>query len=122
LVLGLLFSLLGALASPLHGGDRAAAGWLTLERDQRTYRERVAPLDLREQRDLSIIERRQRNDLRAIEQRRERSEHLERQPRVSRPPEVPRRQLDGAGRRDLERQRLDLRMEQYRQPFGRRPR
>jgi hypothetical protein len=122
LIPGLVLGLLVAVISPLHAGERqSTSGWLTLERDQRTYREQVAPLDLREERELSVIERRQRNDLRAVEQRGERRQRLERQPRVSDPPEVPRRELNGAGRRDNERRRLDLRMEQYRLPYGRRP-
>jgi hypothetical protein len=118
---GLAAGLILAMApAPRAGEHESAAGWLQLKRDQRVYRDRVAPLDLREQRELSIIERRQRDRLRRIEQRQERSERLELPARVSQPPDIPRRGPDGAGRRALERQRLDLRMEQYRQPFGER--
>lgn len=108
-----------------------AAGWLQLERDQRTYRQRVGPLDLREARELSTVERVQRNDLRAVEQRLERDASRRRrvldppaarpdQPgAVTPPPAMPRRGGGTDPGRALERQRLQLRMRQYRQPFGR---
>jgi hypothetical protein len=121
----LVFCLCPGFFPVLHAaGHESAAGWLQLERDQRTYRERVVPLDLREQRELSVIERQQRDALRGIEQRRRYGEQLDRRERrsgVTQPRPVPRRDVDGAAGRDYERQRLDRRLEQYRLPFGRRP-
>jgi hypothetical protein len=117
-----LCCLIGGSAALHAGPGDSGAGWLQLERDQRAYRERVAPLDLRERRDLSIIEREQRNALRATEQRLRRREQLDDRDRVASPREMPRRNGNSERRRALERQRLDLRMEQYRLPYGRRPR
>ena len=62
---------------------RDARGWLELEQEQRAYRDRVAPLDLKQQRQLEIIERSQRLDLRRMQQRDAREiERLERQQRL----------------------------------------
>jgi hypothetical protein len=47
--------------------DRGA--WLQLRRDQAIYRERVEPLDLRDQRRLEVIEREQVMELEAVLQR-----------------------------------------------------
>ncbi|MBK1633710.1 hypothetical protein CKO31_23800 [Thiohalocapsa halophila] len=109
--------------------EPSAAGWLQLERDQRTYRQRTGPLDLREERELSTVERRQRNELRAVEQRLKRRERQQSAPRanaplaepgtVTAPPDVPRRGTDMQQGRALERERLQRRMRQYHQPFGR---
>jgi hypothetical protein len=114
-----LFATLGPAAAE----QWTASGWLQLERDQRTYRERVAPLDLQEQRELGVIERSQRNDLRAREQRVDRAEQLDRRrslgPGQARP--VPRRDYAAERRRALERQRLDVQTQQQGLPYGRRP-
>jgi len=115
--------------TPLYAAPHeSAAGWLQLERDQQTYRERVAPLEPREQRDLSIIEREQATRLDALEQRqRWDAQSQQRRPaRVTPPREVPRRaprrDWRSGNRRALEAERLDLRMEQYRLPYGQRSR
>lgn len=121
-----VLALLAALWTPLHAGPhQTAAGWLQLEQDQRAYRDRVAPLDLRERRELSIVEREQRNTLEAVRQRQRRVEQLERRRARLTPPrqvprQEPRRDWRADRRRVLEAQRLDLRMEQYRLPFGKR--
>jgi hypothetical protein len=115
-----MLATLGPLSAAEHW---SATGWLQLERDQRTYRERVAPLDLQEQRELGVIERSQRNDLRALEQRVDRAERLDRHreagPDRARP--VPRRDYGAERRRALQRQRLDVQIQQQGLPYGRRP-
>jgi hypothetical protein len=122
--------LTAVVCGPAAAAEPSAAGWLQLGRDQRTYRERAGPLDLRESRELSTVERRQRNDLRAVEQRLERRARQQPAPRtnaplaepgtVTAPPDLPRRGTDMQESRALERERLQLRMrQQYRQPFGR---
>jgi len=99
---------------------REASGWLSLERDQRAYRERVEPLDLREQRQLGVIERSQRNDLRALQQRQQRALQFERQSQRRIPDaDVPRRDLFPQQRRAVERKRLQIRMQQDGLPYGR---
>jgi hypothetical protein len=124
-VLRISFCLSCVLATlgPAAAEQRTASGWLQLERDQRTYRERVAPLDLQEQRELGVIERSQRNDLRALEQRVDRAEQLDRRreagPDRARP--VPRRDYATQRRRALEQQRLDVQTQQQGLPYGRRP-
>lgn len=106
---------------------RDAAGWLQLEADQRAYRERVEPLDLREERDLEIIERRQDNDLRALQQQQRRElEQDQRMLRLRRgqvdegfaPPPPRQGTTTYEDRRAYERQRLDRQLEQRRLPFG----
>jgi len=112
---------------PADSSRREAAGWLQLERDQRSYRERVEPLDLREQRVLETIERRQRNDLRDLQQRQRREletrqSELRRSRQQASPDSIPEPRRPGLGfeqQRQLDRQRLDRRMEQERLPFGR---
>ncbi|WP_295886710.1 hypothetical protein [uncultured Thiohalocapsa sp.] len=132
---GLALCLAAALPRAAVADERTgAAGWLQLERDQRTYRERAGPLDLRESRELSAVERRQRNDLRVLDQRLDRAQRLDRRldehrergldpaadhPGVTRPPTMPRREAGMPSHRALERQRLQRRMRQERQPFGR---
>ena len=103
---------------------REARGWLRLERDQATYRERVAPLDLSERRQLDTVEREQRNDLRAVQQRQSREERQRLRER-SRPlrtyDEVPRRDPFLQKRQALERERLEIQRQQQGLPFGHRP-
>ena len=101
---------------------REARGWLQLERDQQTYRERVEPLDLRDQRGLETIERSQRNDLRALQQRQRRELQAER--RLNRPGhsadlprQIPRRDPFLQQRQTVERKRLEIRMQQDRLPY-----
>ena len=103
---------------------REARGWLQLERDQQTYRERVEPLDLRDQRRLETIERSQRNDLRALQQRQRRELQTERRSDrlgqgVDAPRQVPRRDPFLQQRQTVERKRLEIRMQQDRLPYGR---
>jgi hypothetical protein len=113
-----------------------AAGWLTLERDQRVYREQVAPLNLRERRRLDAIERGERNALRALQQREERARAAEQRRLRQRRREasalegaavgtaaVPRRSGRAARRqqrleRAQRRLRLDLRRDRQRRSFG----
>jgi hypothetical protein len=101
---------------------REARGWLQLERDQQTYRERVEPLDLRDQRGLETIERSQRNDLRALQQRQRRELQAER--RLNRPGhsadlprQIRRRDPFLQQRQTVERKRLEIRMQQDRLPY-----
>ncbi len=91
---------------------REARGWLQLEREQSTYRERREPLSPSASRDLGQIERRQDLDLRQIQQGQQRAvREAERRERFTPPGSVP--PLPGATRapRDETRQRLDLRIE-----------
>ncbi len=137
-MLGLVLCLTAVPSGLVDADDRiGASGWLQLERDQRTFRERAGPLDLREQRELSVIERRQRTDLRALDQRLDRAQRLDQRRdqrsdwpfgqgpeageagTVTPPPALPRRPGAGAqGQRALERERLQRRLREYRQPFG----
>jgi len=99
---------------------REARGWLELQQDQTSYSERVAPLDLREQRQLEVIERDQRNDLRALQQRQQREVQFERQSTRRAPDtDVPRRDPFQPQRRAVERQRLRIQMQQDGLPYGR---
>jgi hypothetical protein len=110
---------------------REASGWLELERDQRVYRERVEPLPLPDQRRLEAIERAQRDDLRALQQRQRRELDSARRrselPRQADPSPggvppgraVPRRDMFDAHRRALERQRLQRRTREQVLPFDR---
>jgi hypothetical protein len=122
--------LLLTICAPLLSGAclaetrREATGWLQLDRDQRTYRERVEPLDLRDQRRLETIERSQRNELRALQQRQERAARADlgargRQHDGDAPRQIPRRDRFLQQRQGLERKRLEFRMQQDRLPFGR---
>jgi len=107
---------------------REAAGWLELEADQRAYRERVEPLDLRQERELETIERRQRNDLRALQLRQRRELDDDRRALRRRRQEAdvdgipmpPRPGVRRDDRRQYERQRLNRQLEQRWLPFGRR--
>ena len=101
---------------------REARGWLQLERDQQTYRERVEPLDLRDQRGLETIERFQRNDLRALQQRQRRALQAERRSNrlgqsADLPRQIPRRDPFLQQRQTVERKRLEIRMQQDRLPY-----
>ncbi|MGB5830375.1 MAG: hypothetical protein WBG92_00050 [Thiohalocapsa sp.] len=99
---------------------RAARGWLQLERDQITYRERVEPLDLREQRQLETIERSQRDDLRALQLQQQRELQRERSSKRRTPDaEVPRRDPFLRQRQAVERKRLQIRNQQNGLPFDR---
>jgi hypothetical protein len=132
----LCIALCVGLASPgalLAADGTGAAGWLQLERDQHTYRDRVGPLDRRDERELSVIERRQRMDLRALDQRLDRAERLDArrarrfapqvgptdQPGTIMPPlSRPRPGGLGEGHRAAERLRLQRRMRESWLPFG----
>lgn len=95
-----------------------ARGWLELEQEQRAYRDRVAPLDLKQQRQLEIIERSQRLDLRRIQQRDTREiERLERQQRLRSPTardaySLPRRGAAADIQRRAEQRRARIRNQQ----------
>lgn len=120
---GLVVVLLVGLVtvSPLVAGPEAARGWLQLERDQQTYRDQVEPLDLREARRLEAVERQQRLDLRAAEQRIERAERLDDRVREGRSPStstaVTGANRAAARRRTVDRQRQRVRSQQQGLPF-----
>ena len=122
LSLGLVVSATVAETTPPQT-RREAAGWLQLERDQATYRERVVPLDLRDERQLESIERAQRNELRALQQRQRRDIQTERR-RAGPDPDaaraVPRRATRVERRRAVERERLQFRMQREQLPYSRR--
>ena len=106
---------------------REARGWLELDVDQRAYRDRVSPLDLKQQRRLETIERSQRIDLRAMQQRNQRDlERVERQRRLRqtpgsiRTPTIPARDNAADIRLRAERHRLNIRSQQDALPFKRR--
>jgi hypothetical protein len=100
--------------------QQTARGWLQLDRDQATYRERVAPLNLRQKRQLETIERSQRNQLRALQQDQQRQIQSDRRRRRRTPEsDIPRRNVMQQQRRALERKRLQIRMQQDRLSFGR---
>lgn len=91
---------------------REARGWLQLERDQSTYRERREPLSPSASRDLEQIERRQDLGLRQLQQDQQRAvREAERRERFTPPGSAP--PLPGTTRapREETRQRLDLRIE-----------
>lgn len=105
---------------------RAARGWLELEQEQRAYRDRVAPLDLKEQRLLESLERSQRLELRGIQlrnarelERRERQRRLESQAGAAYN-RMPRWDTAAEVRRRAERFRATIRSRQDRLPFSRR--
>jgi hypothetical protein len=110
------------VAGPEVVGPEAARGWLQLERDQQTYRDRVEPLDLRETRRLEAVERQQRLDLRAAEQRIDRSERLDDRVREGRSPATS-SAVTGANRaverrRTIDRQRQRVRSQQQGLPLS----
>ncbi|MBK5939993.1 hypothetical protein CCR96_12235 [Halochromatium roseum] len=104
----------------------AARGWIELEQNQRAYRNRVAPLDLKQQRQLETIERSQQLDLRALQQRNARAiDRAEHQQRIA--PQtnlgadrVPARDAAADIRRRAERHRVNIRGQQEGLPFRRR--
>ena len=102
---------------------RDARGWLELEQNQRAYRDRVAPLDLKQQRQLETIERSQQLDLRRLQQRNVRElDKLERQRRLTPPGNldaynVPKRDAAADIRRRAERHRSMIRSQQQGLPF-----
>lgn len=98
-----------AMAQARVGADSPSTtirGSTQLEQEQRTERERAAPLGRRERRDFDRRERGERNDLRAAEQRAWR-ERARRRP----PPLGPRPHLQTPTDRYLERQRLQRRLQ-----------
>lgn len=105
---------------------RTARGWIELEQDQRAYRNRVAPLDLKQQRQLETIERSQQLDLRALQQHNTRAiNRAEHQQRIA--PQtnlgadsVPARDAAADIRRRAERHRFNIRSQQDGIPFQRR--
>lgn len=113
-------------AAGAHQRHDAARGWLTLEGDQRAYRDRVGPLGLKHQRQLETIERSQQLDLRAVQQRTGRQ--IERAERVQRlapssnlgTPQIPMRDAAADIRRRIERHRYNIRSQQGWLPFHRR--
>jgi len=129
---GLVLLAIGSAAAagpvPPEQPHREATGWLELEQDQRQFRERIEPLDLRDERVLETIEGSQRIDLREVQQRQARDleqqqRDLRRQRQQAAPTEVPppaRRTPGFRQQRALERQRLERQMEQRRLPFDRR--
>lgn len=104
----------------------AARGWLILEGYQRTYRDRVGPLGLKQRRQLDSIERSQQLDLRAVQQRNARQvESAERTQRLAPSsslgvPLIPKSDAAADIRRRIERHRYNIRSQQGRLPFHRR--
>lgn len=89
-----------------------ATGWLQLQYDQRTYRERVDPLGSGDRVKLDRLEHRQRLEFDALRQRGRQSTHIERRRRraaEAQRPAVRGRKLNYG--RKLERQRLDMRIQ-----------
>jgi hypothetical protein len=89
-----------------------ARGWLQLEQDQRTYRDRAAPPTPGDPNALRGIEQRQRLELRQLQVRQEREGRMERRR------EAPREGYDpspagrtGRDQRDRDRLRLDMRLQ-----------
>jgi hypothetical protein len=105
--------------------DRGA--WLQLRRDQTVYRERVEPLDLRDQRRLEAVERGQGLELEAVLQRQrlERSRRRLRERRLGaggdRPGDAARRgDMANRHRQLIQEQRLRTRIQQQTLPYHRR--
>jgi hypothetical protein len=91
---------------------REARGWLQLERDQSTYRERREPLSPSASRDLEQIERRQDLGLRQLQQDQQRAvREAERRERFTPPGSPPPLPATTRAPREETRQRLDLRIE-----------
>jgi hypothetical protein len=105
---------------------REARGWLELDIEQRAYRDRPPKLDLQQRRQLDALERSQRVDLRAAQQRHQRTlEQSQRERRLSPPgnlgaPTLPMRDNAADIRRRAERHRLDIRSQQDAMSFRRR--
>ena len=89
-----------------------AQGWLQLKQDQKTYREGVEPLPPREEKSLDRLELRQRRDVRELGQRQRQSVDTHRiRPRETRSPRSVPGRIELENRRQLERQRLDMRIQ-----------
>lgn len=102
---------------PAEDGHQSARGWLTLERDQRDFRERTGPVSLPESRRLDAMERGQEVDQRVVDQGIQRSKQQERvRARTTSRPVVPPSQRStlrsGQGQRQLERQRQRVERQQ----------
>jgi hypothetical protein len=120
-----LWPCLAAAAPPDGQMRREARGWLQLERDQQTYRQRAQPPNLVEERELRSIERSQDIELRSLQRRQRARDDLDaRRQRQERQTlgrdTAPRRDPVPDYRRALERQRLKLRTQQQNLPFDRR--
>ncbi|WP_462321819.1 hypothetical protein [Halochromatium sp.] len=106
-------------------GRRSARSWLELEQAQRAYRDRVAPLDLKQHRQLEAIERSQQLDLRRLQQRNARElDRIERQRRLTPPSNLdtyngPSWGSAADNRRRAERHRWMIRGQHQRPPFHR---
>jgi hypothetical protein len=116
------FALIGMLAtSEVRAADPTgiteqqrleAQGWLQLKQDQKTYREGVEPLPPREEKSLDRLELRQRRDARELGQRQRQSvDTLRNRPRDTDGSRSARRRIELEGRQQLERQRLDMRIQ-----------
>lgn len=94
------------------GQRQQAAGWLQLEQDQKTFREAVEPLNPRAAQSLDRLERSQRTRARDAGRRQRRAtdldRNLQRGTKVERPVSVPN---DLESRRQIERQRLEMRIQ-----------
>ncbi|MCG6863078.1 MAG: hypothetical protein LJE70_17655 [Chromatiaceae bacterium] len=89
-----------------------AEGWLQLKQDQKSFRAVVDPAALRPERGLERLEMRQKGVARQLEQQQRQSINLDRNLRrgaeVERPAPLPR---DLESRRQLDRQRLEMRIQ-----------
>jgi hypothetical protein len=89
-----------------------AKGWLQLERDQETFRKGVEPLGSRESSKLDNLEQRQRGRARELELRQRQSLNSERnRQRRDGVPKPARQPHDLKARRQLDRQRLEMRIQ-----------
>jgi hypothetical protein len=129
LTLGLVLAPASAVAQGGAGeqGREEASAWLQLRRDQAVYRERVEPLDLRDQRALETIERGQDLELEGVLQRQrlERSRQRLRERRLGAGVDHHGDSADRAGmanrhRQLIREQRLRTRIQQQTLPYHRR--
>lgn len=94
-----------------------ARGWLQLEEDQRIYRERVAPRSPADAATIRGVEQRQRLDLRELQAQQRRKEQIHRRSSREGDGGKPLGRDAPAARRDLDRQRLEMRLQ--RETLGR---
>jgi hypothetical protein len=98
-------------------GQEETRGWLELGAEQRAYRERAGPLAPREEQPLEQLERSQELRLRGLQQQRQRQGREARdRARRAQLPAAPRPPRPGVQERDMERERLDRRIQ--RETFG----
>ncbi len=101
-------------------GQEETRGWLQLKSEQRVYRERVEPLEPRDEAYLEQLEQRQERQLRALQSKQRRDRDADRRRDRMRHPEQRVRVTPGSKqRRELERQRLNRRIQRETFRYGR---